>query len=90
MENCTTNILKTLRFVLITSDAVVTPLADAPADAADTDIEGLRLRVAVSGAEKCERCWHRRPDVGASASHPTLCGRCIENVDGDGEPRRFV
>jgi isoleucyl-tRNA synthetase len=79
-----------LRFVLITSEATVHPLADAPADAASTDVEGLALQVAVSQAEKCERCWHRRPDVGTSAVHPALCGRCIENVDGDGEPRRFV
>ena len=49
-----------------------------------------RLGVQVSEAEKCERCWHRRPEVGSSAKHPTLCGRCEENVDGDGEQRHFA
>ncbi|MFN9956240.1 MAG: zinc finger domain-containing protein, partial [bacterium] len=24
----------------------------------------------------CERCWRHRPEVGQSAAHPTLCGRC--------------
>ncbi|MFM8765578.1 MAG: zinc finger domain-containing protein [Spartobacteria bacterium] len=27
---------------------------------------------------RCERCWRHRPEVGSSASHPTLCARCEE------------
>ncbi|PLW67463.1 isoleucine--tRNA ligase [Pseudohalioglobus lutimaris] len=79
-----------LRFVLITSAAQILPLADAPADAAVTEVPGLRLTVRVSEAEKCERCWHRREDVGQVEGHSTLCGRCVENVYGDGERRRFA
>ena len=37
---------------------------------------------------KCERCWHVRDDVGATAEHPTLCGRCVSNLYGEGEARR--
>jgi isoleucyl-tRNA synthetase len=36
---------------------------------------------------KCERCWHWRADVGAEPAHPTLCGRCVSNLFGAGEPR---
>jgi isoleucyl-tRNA synthetase len=79
-----------LRFVLITSAATLAPLESAPADAAETDSPDLRLQVRVSGDEKCERCWHRRPDVGQIKAHPTLCGRCVDNIDGDGEQRRFA
>lgn len=79
-----------LRFVLITSSARLENLEDAPADSAETELEGLRLSVAASADEKCERCYHRRADVGASAEHPHLCGRCIVNVEGDGEPRQFA
>ncbi len=79
-----------LRFVLITSGAGVAALAEAPAGAAETELPGLKLRVEASADEKCERCWHRRPDVGSVAAHPTLCGRCVENVDGPGELRRFA
>jgi isoleucyl-tRNA synthetase len=79
-----------LRFVLITSAATVLPLADAPADAATSEDESLRLKVAVSSADKCGRCWHRRDDVGSYAEHPELCGRCVENVDGSGEQRSFA
>jgi isoleucyl-tRNA synthetase len=79
-----------LRFVLITSEAIVHPLSEAPADAASTEIEGLALKVFPSALAKCERCWHRRVDVGASSEHPGLCGRCIENVEGNGEQRSFA
>ena len=30
--------------------------------------------------QKCERCWHWETDIGQSAEHPTICGRCIEAV----------
>lgn len=38
---------------------------------------------------KCVRCWHHQADVGANPGHPELCGRCIVNIDGAGETRRF-
>ncbi|MFT6288036.1 MAG: isoleucyl-tRNA synthetase, partial [Alcanivorax sp.] len=79
-----------LRFALITSGAELATLDSAPEGAAETEIAGLRLAVMVSDQEKCERCWHRRPDVGASEVHPGLCGRCIVNVDGEGEHRRYA
>ncbi len=79
-----------LRFVLITSKAVVKPLAEAGADAVETTLEGLKLKVVASSHDKCERCWHRREDVGANAEHATLCGRCVENIAGDGELRHFA
>ncbi len=78
-----------LRFVLITSAASLAPLSDA-GEAASTDIAGLRLSVSVAQAEKCERCWHRRPEVGDAANHPTICTRCVENIEGAGEQRHFA
>jgi isoleucyl-tRNA synthetase len=79
-----------LRFVTITSSARVADIAGAPAGAAATELDGLKLEVSVSAQEKCERCWHRREDVGAIREHPGLCGRCVENVSGEGELRRFA
>jgi isoleucyl-tRNA synthetase len=79
-----------LRFVLITSNATVFAQNDAPADAIATEIEGIKLKVIVSGHTKCVRCWHQRADVGSDAEHPELCGRCVENVAGDGEQRRYA
>ncbi len=79
-----------LRFVLITSSATLLPLDAAGADAVSTELPELRLQITVAGDEKCERCWHRSADVGHSTVHPTLCGRCIENIDGAGERRLYA
>jgi isoleucyl-tRNA synthetase len=37
-------------------------------------------RVAKADGQKCERCWHWETDVGSTAEHPTICGRCVEAV----------
>ena len=82
-----------LRFALITSGARVHPAAERPAGAVaaeEGDAEGLWIAAVRSEQAKCERCWHRRPDVGADPDHPALCRRCVENVAGAGEARRFA
>ncbi|OIQ65057.1 isoleucine--tRNA ligase [mine drainage metagenome] len=66
-----------LRFVLITSR----PSLHA------TDGQ-LRVEVTPTTHAKCERCWHWRDDVDADPKHPGLCGRCVSNLYGAGEPRR--
>jgi isoleucyl-tRNA synthetase len=55
-------------------------------------LEGETLKVSVikSSAEKCVRCWHRHESVGSSTSHPELCVRCEQNLDGPGEDRQFA
>ena len=80
-----------LRFVLISSEANVASLADAPADVAETELAGLKVAVLVSEKEKCVRCWHHREEVGKRESHPELCDRCISNLpEGEGEQRHFA
>ena len=79
-----------LRFVLITSEARVADWDEAPDDAMDAEDMPLRVVAEPSTSEKCERCWHRREDVGTHAAHPTLCGRCVTNIEGDGEVRQFA
>ena len=79
-----------LRFVLITSQAVVKPMADAPDHAQETELDGLQLSISKTAHDKCERCWHHRSDVGQNQTHPTLCGRCVENIEGQGESREFA
>jgi len=55
-------------------------------------LEGETLKVSVikSSAEKCVRCWHRHESVGSSTSHPELCVRCEQNLDGPGEDRSLL
>lgn len=79
-----------LRFVLITSAAQLQVVKQKPEDSMDTDLDGLWLNLAASAGQKCVRCWHYRTDVGQHAEHEELCGRCIENVDGQGETRHYA
>jgi isoleucyl-tRNA synthetase len=79
-----------LRFLFITSDARLNAAESAVADAVGTDVPGLRLAITPSARAKCVRCWHHRADVGSDSRHPELCGRCVENVEGAGETRRFA
>jgi len=67
-----------LKFVFITSAATLLPGAE------------LAITVTPSTAQKCERCWHWRDDVGHDAAHPTICGRCTSNLHGDGEVRKVA
>ena len=79
-----------LRFALITSYAELKPLAEAGGEAVETEVAGLKVAAAASAHPKCVRCWHHREDVGSHPDHPELCGRCVENVAGEGEARRFA
>jgi isoleucyl-tRNA synthetase len=56
-----------------------------------TVVEGAALVVKPqpSPHAKCERCWHYREDVGQHAGHETICGRCVSNLEGPGETRRW-
>ena len=82
-----------LRFVLITSYARLHRDTGKTDDAMHYTLEGgdeLWIAVSPTAHNKCVRCWHHREDVGANTDHPELCGRCVENVDGEGEQRRFA
>lgn len=70
-----------LKFTLITSAATVEQVATEAEEA---------VVVTPSKYEKCERCWHYRADVGSHAEHTGLCGRCVSNLFGAGETRRFA
>jgi isoleucyl-tRNA synthetase len=64
-----------LRYVFITSRATA-HRAEGP----------VQVEVKPSANQKCERCWHYRPDVNGEG----LCGRCQGNLKGPGEARRHA
>jgi isoleucyl-tRNA synthetase len=70
-----------LRLILVTSEAHVTRVDNG---------ENLAIKVIPSPFPKCERCWHYRRDVGRNHGHPTLCSRCVSNLFGSGEVRRYA
>ena len=67
-----------LRFFFITSRLDLAPGSGA-----------TKVNAKASEHGKCVRCWHYRADVGADAGDPQLCGRCVVNVNGAGESRRW-
>ena len=85
-----------LRFVLITSEATLAKLEDAPQDyeirtiSEDANSAQFVIEALVSAHTKCVRCWHHRADVGQHTEHPELCGRCVDNVSGAGESRLYA
>ena len=86
VADCLDKLEDELRFVLITSQAKVVRGEGGEA----SELDGLGLEVKASEHNKCDRCWHRREDVGVEEKHPELCGRCVENVDGEGEVRKYA
>jgi isoleucyl-tRNA synthetase len=84
------------RFVFITSKAEISIDQQIPADAIpfvvkhDGNEESVWLKVTPSSQPKCIRCWHRRSDIGSNSEHPEICGRCVENVVGEGEQRLYA
>jgi isoleucyl-tRNA synthetase len=70
-----------LRFVMITSSA---RFEVSQAEIAE------QIVVTPSLDKKCERCWHYVDDVGSHEAHPTICGRCVTNLDGAGETRFYA
>ncbi len=83
-----------LRFFFITSHARMHRIEHEPpagaAPAANLARKGVWVAVKPTKDPKCVRCWQRRPEVGTHPVHPELCGRCVTNVEGPGEERRFV
>ncbi|WP_020167793.1 MULTISPECIES: isoleucine--tRNA ligase [Methylotenera] len=72
-----------LRFLFITSKVRLHVWTDNNGSAA-------KVKVNPSKEKKCDRCWHYRADVGSHAEHPTICGRCVSNLFGAGEVRKYA
>ncbi len=70
-----------LRFAMITSGAKVYKAVDEANE---------KILVKASAHTKCDRCWHYREDVGVNAEHPSICGRCVSNLFGQGEQRTYA
>lgn len=80
-----------LRFFLITSYVSIRSILDKPEtiDCHTEDDIQIAVQVLPVLHKKCVRCWQRRSDVGMHSEHSTLCSRCITNVFGVGENRKF-
>ncbi|MEE9548585.1 MAG: class I tRNA ligase family protein, partial [Nitrosomonadaceae bacterium] len=70
-----------LRLIIVTSEVHVVQVKDS---------QEKGILVSPSAHPKCERCWHYRKDVGCREDHPTICARCVSNLFGSGEVRRYA
>ncbi len=52
--------------------------------------KGLKIAFSKAAGEKYPRCWHYASDIGSSSEQPEICGRCVTNVAGNGETRKFA
>lgn len=68
-----------LRFLFISGDVSVSAV----------NADEVFVLAQPSVKSKCVRCWHHRADVGVDARHPELCGRCVSNIEGPGEDRKW-
>ncbi|MBM3644897.1 MAG: isoleucine--tRNA ligase [Alphaproteobacteria bacterium] len=68
--------------ICIASDATLVA-GPVPAGAFTlADVEGVGVVPALADGHKCARCWQVLPEVGRSAAHPELCGRCEDAIGG--------
>jgi isoleucyl-tRNA synthetase len=79
-QNWLSPLLDELRFLLISGDVSLR---------ADDNVREIDVAASVTTKPKCVRCWQRRADVGADPEHPEICGRCVINIEGPGEVRRW-
>ncbi|MFW2177953.1 MULTISPECIES: isoleucine--tRNA ligase [unclassified Moraxella] len=96
-DDATLNVLNKLgnelKFVFISSQANLAPLANKAnvTHEAETPNGTLAVAIAPADGEKCVRCWHITTDVGVDESHPEICGRCVTNLpENKGEVREFA
>jgi isoleucyl-tRNA synthetase len=87
-----------LRFLFLTSKLDLQPYKiegtpDYPAtflfSRKGSATSNAKIEVRGSSSPKCIRCWHYRADVGTYSDDPELCSRCVENVNGAGEVRKY-
>ncbi|UDG80828.1 Isoleucine--tRNA ligase [Candidatus Hartigia pinicola] len=79
-----------LRFVLLTSQVIVFDIDSAPKNAKQSNLNNLKIFFRKASGEKCPRCWHYVENIGVEAKYPKLCRRCVTNIVGSGEVRKFV
>jgi isoleucyl-tRNA synthetase len=52
-------------------------------------IEEIQIDINLSSHEKCERCWHRLPDLSLYQGSK-ICSRCLSNLSFPGEVRLLI
>ncbi|URJ31414.1 isoleucine--tRNA ligase [Blochmannia endosymbiont of Camponotus sp.] len=80
-----------LSFGLITSSAIVLDYYEKfnRIIHKQEGIPGLHIFLEKAKGKKCLRCWHYGLDVDQNKNYSNICARCVSNIAGPGENRRF-
>jgi isoleucyl-tRNA synthetase len=70
-----------LRSVFIVSSVKIVAIEDLESGFESETVTGLKVKVASSEDQKCERCWVHDPSVGTDSHYPTLCDRCLKVIE---------
>jgi isoleucyl-tRNA synthetase len=73
--------LEDLRSLLIVSQVCLVLKEQIPEAYQSAEIVGLAVGVSKAGGKKCNRCWIYSENVGVNPEHPTVCERCLKNLD---------
>ncbi|CAL1329245.1 isoleucine--tRNA ligase [Candidatus Providencia siddallii] len=79
-----------LHFVFMTSQIKILNINESPNDAKNSGLNGLKIICNKAEGKKCNRCWHYTKDISINLQQKDICNRCISNIFGDGEVRKFV
>ncbi|XBC38313.1 MAG: isoleucine--tRNA ligase [Buchnera aphidicola (Floraphis meitanensis)] len=80
-----------LKFLFLTSEIQIKNYSSAPNYAIKSkSIKYLKIYVTKINGEKCMRCWHIIPNIKNIDTKLKLCKRCISNITGQGEIRKFL
>ena len=71
-----------LRSLLIVSQVTFAATKDRLAEPfSSAEFEGLSVGVSRASGRKCNRCWIYSESVGADSKHPSVCERCLKNLE---------
>ncbi len=75
----------TLSTVFIVSQVNLHPPGESVREDISVKEDHVSVAVAHADGEKCRRCWNYSEKVGGSEAHPSLCERCIDELEGSDE-----
>lgn len=80
-----------LHFFFLISKLKLSHIDKAPSQAKSTELDELKIYFEKAEGIKCSRCWNYFSKISSSRSkYIDLCNRCVSNVLGNGEIRRFI
>lgn len=85
------NIKDELCFLLLNSKTILANYKDACDNAIKcNNIPELKIFIKKTNGKKCMRCWHYETNINFNINYPNVCIRCLKNIIGSGEIRKFI